>query len=60
MLLLAHNLLLLYYCPTYLLVNLVERDPSPNGFQLVNPEESGKVNQRDLVELATEINKVQY
>jgi len=38
-------------------VNLVERDPSPNGFQLVNPEESGKVNQRDLVELATEINK---
>lgn len=38
-------------------VNLVERDPSPNGFQLVNPEESGKVNQFDLVELATEITK---
>ena len=34
------------------LVNLVERDPCPGGFQLVNPEESGKRNQFDLVELA--------
>merc|ERR1712026_663950 len=33
-------------------VNLVERDPCPGGFQLVNPAESGKRNQFDLVELA--------
>ena len=33
-------------------VNLVERDPCPDGFQLVNPQESGKRTQFDLVELA--------
>merc|ERR1711997_976249 len=36
-------------------VNLVERNPEPNGFQLVNPAESGKKNQFDLVELASQI-----
>ena len=36
-------------------VNLVERETSPNGFQLVNPQESGKHNQFDLVELASVI-----
>lgn len=36
-------------------VNLVERDHAPGGFQLVNPEESGKRNQFDLVELASTI-----
>lgn len=39
----------------YFLVNLVERDPTPGGFQLVNPAESGKMNQFDLVELASTI-----
>merc|ERR1712193_407054 len=33
-------------------VNLVERDTCPDGFQLVNPQESGKKTQFDLVELA--------
>merc|ERR1711909_192235 len=33
-------------------VKLVERNPCPNGFQLVDPEKSGKKNQFDLVELA--------
>ena len=33
-------------------VNLVERDTCPGGHQLVNPAESGKMNQFDLVELA--------
>lgn len=36
-------------------VNLVERDHAPGGFQLVNPQESGKKNQFDLVELAGQI-----
>merc|ERR1711976_904867 len=36
-------------------VNLVERDHCPGGFQLVNPAESGKRNQFDLVELAGQI-----
>merc|ERR1712212_231909 len=37
-------------------VNLVERNPAPGGFQLVCPEESGKIrSQFDLVELAGEI-----
>ena len=41
-----------------ILVNLVERDHAPGGFQLVNPEESGKRNQFDLVELASTIQTV--
>ncbi len=36
-------------------MNLVERDPCPGGFQLVDPAESGKKNQFDLVELAATI-----
>jgi len=37
-------------------VNLVERNTAPGGFQLVCPEESGKIrSQFDLVELAGEI-----
>ena len=36
---------------------MVERDHAPGGFQLVNPQESGKLNQFDLVELAGEIQK---
>merc|ERR1712029_78546 len=36
-------------------VNLVERDPCPNGFQLVDPDKSGKKNQFDLVELANQV-----
>merc|ERR1712156_650197 len=37
-------------------VNLVERNTSPGGHQLVNPEKSGKIrSQFDLVELAGEI-----
>jgi len=36
-------------------VNLVERNPCPNGFQLVDPDKSGKKNQFDLVELAGQI-----
>jgi len=36
-------------------VNLVERNPCPNGFQLVDPDKSGKKNQFDLVELASQI-----
>ena len=37
-------------------VNLVERNTSPGGYQLVCPEESGKIrSQFDLVELAGEI-----
>ena len=39
-------------------VNLVERNYEPNGFQLVNPAESGKKNQFDLVELASQIQTV--
>ena len=40
------------------LVNLVERNPCPNGFQLVDPDKSGKKNQFDLVELAGQIQTV--
>ena len=36
-------------------VNLVERDTCPNGFQLVDPDKSGKKNQFDLVELAAQV-----
>merc|ERR1711978_315707 len=36
-------------------VKLVERNPCPNGFQLVDPDKSGKKNQFDLVELAANI-----
>lgn len=36
-------------------VKLVERNPCPNGFQLVDPDKSGKKNQFDLVELASTI-----
>ena len=37
-------------------VNLVERNTAPGGYQLVCPEESGKIrSQFDLVELAGEI-----
>eukprot|EP00095_Tigriopus_kingsejongensis_P007419 maker-scaffold955_size76929-snap-gene-0.15 protein:Tk07419 transcript:maker-scaffold955_size76929-snap-gene-0.15-mRNA-1 annotation:"c1orf50 homolog" len=38
-------------------VNLVERNTCPNGFQLVDPDKSGKKTQFHLVELATEIQK---
>ena len=40
------------------LVKLVERNPCPNGFQLVDPDKSGKKNQFDLVELAAQIQTV--
>ena len=33
----------------------MERNPNPNGVALVNPDESGKRSQFDLVELATSI-----
>merc|ERR1711976_535881 len=36
-------------------VNLVERSPVVNGYQLVDPDASGKKNQFDLVELAAQI-----
>merc|ERR1711994_1065732 len=36
-------------------VNRVERNTCPNGFQLVDPDKSGKKNQYDLVELASRI-----
>ena len=36
-------------------VNLVERDTCPNGYQLVDPDKSGKKNQFDLVELAAQV-----
>merc|ERR1712102_140575 len=36
-------------------VKLVERNPCPNGFQLVDPDKSGKKNQFDLVELANQV-----
>ena len=42
----------------YISVNLVERNPCPNGFQLVDPDKSGKKNQFDLVELASQIQTV--
>jgi len=36
-------------------VNLVERDTCPNGYQLVNPDRSGKKTQYELVELAAHV-----
>ena len=36
-------------------VNLVERNATPNGYALVNPNYVGKHNAFDLVSLATEI-----
>lgn len=36
-------------------VNLVERNPAPNGYQLLNPNYVGKHNAFDLITLATEI-----
>nr|ACO15449.1 C1orf50 homolog [Caligus clemensi] len=38
-------------------VNLVERNTSPDGFALVDPDRSGKKTQFDLVDLASEIQK---
>ena len=43
---------------SHLLVHLVERNTCPNGYQLVDPDKSGKKNQFDLVELATQIQTV--
>ena len=43
------------YDDPYANVNLVERNPAPNGFELVDPHRSGKKNQFDLVELAARI-----
>ncbi|XP_069171492.1 uncharacterized protein C1orf50 homolog isoform X4 [Procambarus clarkii] len=40
--------------------NLVEMDTSASGFQLVNPYRTNKVDSLDLVELATEIQKVRF
>jgi len=36
-------------------VNLVERNATPGGYALVDPDKSGKTNQFDLVELAQQI-----
>ena len=38
-------------------VNLVSRDSCPNGYQLVDPDRSGKKTQFDLVELAQQVEK---
>jgi len=38
-------------------VNLVERDTNPLGYQLVDPDRSGKKTQTDLVELAEQVQK---
>jgi len=38
-------------------VNLVERDAAPLGYQLVDPDRSGKKTQMDLVELAEQVQK---
>lgn len=38
-------------------VNLVPRDTAPGGFQQVDPKESGKRTQMDLVELAEQVQK---
>merc|ERR1739838_116841 len=38
-------------------VNLVPRDTCPNGFQLVDPDRSGKKTQFALVELAEQVEK---
>ena len=39
------------------IVNFVERNPAPNGYELVDPYQSGKKTQFDLVELAANIQK---
>ncbi len=39
-------------------VNLVERNPAPGGFPLVDPDRVGKKTQFDLVELASQIQTV--
>lgn len=39
-------------------VNLVERNPAPGGFPLVDPDRVGKKSQFDLVELAGQIQTV--
>ncbi|TRY79993.1 hypothetical protein TCAL_12104 [Tigriopus californicus] len=41
-------------------VNLVERNPCPNGVALVDPDRVGKKTQFDLVELAAEIQKADH
>ena len=41
--------------PIFVAVNLVERNSCPNGLALVDPDKSGKTNQFDLVELASQI-----
>jgi len=38
-------------------VNLVARDTCPNGYQLVDPDRSGKKTQFALVELAEQVQK---
>jgi hypothetical protein len=43
------------YDDPYSNVNLVDRDPNPSGYELVDPDRSGKKNQFDLVELAARI-----
>ena len=52
------NFEFLNYFFVFNLVNLVERNHNPDGFQLVNPAESGKVDQFALVELAGAIQQV--
>lgn len=46
---------MLIFAPTFFAVNLVERNPAPNGYQLLNPNYVGKHNAFDLVSLAHEI-----
>merc|ERR1711988_1693713 len=41
-------------------VNLVARDTCPNGYQLVDPDRSGKKSQFDLVELAAQAEQVRF
>ena len=43
------------YDDPYANVKLVDRETCPNGYQLVDPKKSGKTNQFDLVELASQI-----
>lgn len=49
-----NNLLMFVFCFNFT-VNLVERNATPNGYELVNPNYVGKHNAFDLVTLATEI-----
>lgn len=41
-------------------MNLVERNPAPNGYQLLNPNYVGKHNAFDLVSLASEIQNADF